>query len=63
MQTRLLPLPDVAATCGTTLRHVRRLVARTEDPLPSVKIGGKRRVYEDDLSAWLARQPRDGSAA
>ncbi len=62
MHTRLLPLPAVAATCGTTLRHVRRLVVRADDPLPSVKIGGKRRVSEEDLQAWLARQPRAGGS-
>ncbi len=63
MTTGLLTLPAAAAACGTTLRHMRRLIGRADDPLPSIKLGGKRRVYENDLNAWLARQPHDGGAA
>ncbi len=61
--TRLHSLPDAAAACGTTLRHMRRLIGRADDPLPSIKLGGKRRVSEEDLRAWLARQPHDGGAS
>jgi len=54
--SQLLTLGETARQLNTSVRHLRRLVARRDDPLPSVKLGGKRRVREDLLAEWLDRQ-------
>lgn len=47
-----LSLEEVARTLGVSQRHVARLIARKE--LPSLRIGRRRLVRDESLSAWLA---------
>lgn len=37
-----------------------RLAGRSDDPLPSVKVGGLLRFETAELDAWIARQRRGG---
>jgi excisionase family DNA binding protein len=53
---KLMTFEEVAEHLATNPRHVYRLSRRTEDPLPSFKLGKFLRVDADQLSAWLARE-------
>lgn len=49
-----LDVEGAAVYLGTTVRHVRRLVA--ERRVPFVKLGGKVRLLPDDLDRFLDAQ-------
>ena len=50
----LLSTKDVARALGVSERFAKELIHAGS--LPSFKIGRLRRVYEDDLLAWIDRQ-------
>jgi excisionase family DNA binding protein len=52
----LVDVGGVAAYLGTSVRHVRRLVA--ERRIPHTKVGGLVRFKLDDIDAWLAASQR-----
>lgn len=45
-------IADLAHRLGVSQRHVQRLVSRGE--LPSVKLGRRRLIARDTVSAWLS---------
>ncbi len=47
----LIDIPGLAKRLGTTVRHVRRLVA--EKRVPYLKVGGLIRFDPSDIAAWL----------
>jgi excisionase family DNA binding protein len=52
-QPLLLTIPDVAIQLGVCRNTVYNLIYRKG--LPSVLLGGVRRVHPDSLQAWLKR--------
>jgi excisionase family DNA binding protein len=60
---KLMTFEDVAEALSTSIKHVRRLAARDDDPLPSFLLGGKRRVRPDDLNEWVNREAGRGPDA
>jgi excisionase family DNA binding protein len=50
---QLLTVPEVAERLRVSPTRVWRLIA--EDGLPSVKVGGSRRVSVDQLNGYIAR--------
>jgi excisionase family DNA binding protein len=53
----LLSIDELAGYLGTTVRHIRRLVA--ERRIPYLKVGRLVRFHPDDIIGWLedARHP------
>jgi excisionase family DNA binding protein len=60
-QSRFLTLDQVAEDLQLSRRTVERLVAA--EIMPSVSIGGSRRVSADELDDWIAETTVGGSAA
>ncbi|MCE7937136.1 MAG: helix-turn-helix domain-containing protein [Chloroflexi bacterium CFX6] len=56
---RLLSAPEVADILGLGESTVRRMMR--DGDLASVKIGAARRVRQEDLDAYVARQAADGA--
>ena len=56
----LLTRDDVAQRLSTTDRHVRRLIE--DGRLPSVRLGGKVRIHQRQLDAFVARLCRQNAA-
>lgn len=54
----LLSTPEVARALGVSERFVKQLIQ--VGTLPSLKVGRLRRVYADDLRAWIERQKSSG---
>jgi excisionase family DNA binding protein len=52
-----LGVPDAADYLGTSVRHVRRLIA--ERRVASYRLGGRVLLSPDDLDELLARSRRD----
>jgi excisionase family DNA binding protein len=50
---KLLTVADVAAILGLSKVKVFALLKQRPDGLPSVKIGGARRVQPQKLQAWI----------
>jgi len=48
---RLLAIDELAIQLGTSVRHLRRLVA--ERRIPFVKLGGKLRFDSAEIARWL----------
>ena len=48
---RMLTTEEAAAYLGTSVRHLRRLV--TDHELSRYKVGGRNRLADVDLDAWL----------
>jgi excisionase family DNA binding protein len=59
MVRRMLTTEEAAAYLGTTVRHVRRLVRDHE--LSRYKVGGRNRLADVDLHAWLDGWRVDGT--
>ena len=55
---RMLTTEEAADYLGTTVRHLRRLVADHE--LSRYKVGGRNRFADVDLEAWLDRRRIEG---
>jgi excisionase family DNA binding protein len=47
----LLTIDQLADRLGTTVRHVRRLIA--ERRVPYIKVGGRVRFDPEDIAVWL----------
>ena len=56
VQPLLLSIPDVATMLGVCRATVYNLIYRKG--LPSLTVGGVRRVHPDSLQAWLKRCER-----
>lgn len=50
---RLLAINELAIQLGTSVRHLRRLVA--ERRIPFVKLGGKLRFDSAEVAGWIDR--------
>ncbi len=48
----------IALACGRGERWCRYMADRKADPLPVLKLGGRVRIPEADLAAWIERQTR-----
>jgi excisionase family DNA binding protein len=48
---QLVSIPELAQTLGTTVRHIRRLVA--ERRVPFIKVGGLVRFDPAEVARWL----------
>lgn len=47
-----LSTSDVAAMCGTTDQHIRKLARQRR--IPHVRVGGVFRYDADEITSWLA---------
>lgn len=54
---------DAARELGVSPKTVRRHSARTEDPLPSYRIGSSLRFDLDEVRDWARRQAVEQRAA
>ena len=59
VQPLLLTIPDVAIQLGVCRNTVYNLIYRRG--LPSVLLGGVRRVHPDSLQAWLKQCEQQGA--
>jgi hypothetical protein len=50
---------EVSERYGPTAKTLANWAALDKGP-PFVRVGGRARYREDDVEAWLARQPRGG---
>ena len=48
---QLIDIPQLAAVLGTSIRHIRRLIA--EHRIPYLKVGRLIRFDPADISTWL----------
>jgi len=49
-------IPDLMKRLGVSRRSIQNYLRRAVNPLPHSKAGGRPRVTESDLSAWLSRE-------
>jgi excisionase family DNA binding protein len=56
---RLLTIDELAQTLGTSVRHVRRLVA--ERRIPYVKVGWFIRFDGEEVARWIDEHRVDGT--
>lgn len=57
----LISIPELARRLGTTVRHIRRLVA--EKRIPYLKVGGLIRFDPTEIASWLEdRSVRPGES-
>jgi len=57
MPDQLRTVPEVAAVLALSKESVGRLIKA--GALPSVKVGGARRIRQSDLDAFIAGRPHD----
>ena len=55
-QESLYRIPDLIKRLGVSRRSIQNYFRRAVNPLPHSKAGGRPRVTESDLSAWLSRE-------
>lgn len=60
MSEPLLTAADLAGMWKLDASTIYRLAMRAKDPLPSVKIGGRRRFDPARVANWLERQGDGG---
>ena len=62
MTSRWLSRLEVSEKYGPSAKTLANWGTLNKGP-PFVRVGGRVRYREDDVEAWLARQPRGGDAA
>lgn len=55
-QESIYRITDLTKRLGVTRRTIQNYFRRAVNPLPHSKAGGRPRVTESDLSAWLSRE-------
>jgi len=56
MADKFASVGDIATRLGVSHRTVRTFLNTSDDPLPSFKVGGRRRVRERDFESWIERR-------
>ena len=55
-QESIYRIPDLMKRLGVSRRSIQNYFRRAVNPLPHSTAGGRPRVTESDLSAWLSRE-------
>jgi excisionase family DNA binding protein len=59
---RLLTIPETAEALSVSPHTVRRLIHRSDDSLPALRVGQQIRIDRTELPTWLFRDaPAGGS--